>query len=167
MIKHIQIILISILTSVAFFSKASAQFKDLPSELGRINIDGFSISLWSSQDGKNIYFLPFISMDWRFFEEQNSILDGNNIKKFCRTNSDSSHVQEWTLKIDFWTERLRGKIIDEWNNSDRPIAYSNSFNDGKIDGPSLSMPPMNGYSISVALKNNEPIFIENNVLRLN
>ena len=64
------------------FGTALAQFKDLPNSLGRLDVDGINVSLWISQEGKNIYFVPYVSADWSHFETSaiNSINLNGSVK---------------------------------------------------------------------------------------
>lgn len=143
------------------FGTALAQFKDLPNSLGRLDVDGINVSLWISQEGKNIYFVPYVSADWSHFETSatNSINLNGSVKQYCNKSSMDQKLQEWEIKLDFWHKELPGRIVETWNNSNRPKDFSSELTQGFIDNASLSLPPMKGYLVEVELSDNDSIIL--------
>ena len=135
---------------------AAAQFKDLPEDLGKMRVDGIDVSLWRSQTGKQLYYIPYIGMDWEFLQSNNQSLSGKSLKAYCEESSLEDKVELWKIKLNIDDKQTRENIVKTWNKSNRPALYYEFFDNGKVSLESTQMAPMVGYEIYLDLpKSNE------------
>lgn len=142
------------LISILVFSNpglSAAQFKDLPEDLGKMRVGGIDVSLWRSQTGKQLYYIPYIGMDWAFFAGNNAEIENNDLSLYCQNQELTRENKLWKIKINTDDEKLRHDIVNTWNSSDRPSLYADFFNKGKVSLESIQIAPMVGFSIFLDL----------------
>lgn len=128
-----------------------AQFKDLPEDLGKMRVGGIDVSLWRSQTGKQLYYIPYIGMDWAFFAANNSEVENNDLSLYCQKQEINRVERLWKIKLNTDDDKLRQDIVSTWNGSDRPSLYANFFNQGMVSLESIQIAPMVGFDIYLDL----------------
>lgn len=148
-------------------NSANAQFKDLPESVGRITANGVDIGLWKSQQGNELYFIPYINMDWHHFVNANKSVLNADLNNYCSSNIDMEEGHLWDIRIDLYDEALKEAIVTSWNTSDKPFIYAKYFNNGIISSSSLQLPPIIGYKIAVSIPGMDPIIIKDKIIQVN